>query len=343
MGVRHPLEKCGVENFRALPRPAPLPTTALLEQEALLEIFGEYAVACALSRDWKLREAGLGQMSAQIEEISVSHKLMISGFLPLLIRASDDKNPQAFAAGTTLALALTPNFRVHLKRAGESEILVDRLLERVGDANRKISDHAAGVLVTLGTEGAQMIGNFVLRNLRAKNLARLAPKTLAAKLGVATKTIGNSEEDATLGISVGVECIKTHASAEGRQSGVQLLKRCMEISSKFRSILDPFLADLRPQQRDHLFQELFPSPPIRPTSTAAILSARISIDGRCQFCGERNDKFASDGTTLDAHYLKECPALVECELCHQIVEKAAVNEHIDSYECQPLASNLPPI
>jgi hypothetical protein len=277
-------------------------------------------------------------MTREIENISVSHKVMISGFLPLLFKASEDKNPQAFVAATALGIALVPNFRLHLKRMGESEILVDRLLERVGDVNRKISDHAAALLIALGTDGAQAVGNFVLKSLRSKNLSRLAPKTLAAKIVVATKTIGNFEDDTALGISIGIECVKSQASVEGRQAGIALLKKCMEISSNFRSLLDPYLADLRPQQRDHVFQELFPSPPIRPASSG-LISARISIDGRCQFCGERNDKFATDGSALDQHFLKECPALVECELCHQIVEKAALNDHIDSYECQPLAPN----
>ncbi|PRD24681.1 UNVERIFIED_CONTAM: Centrosomal protein [Trichonephila clavipes] len=46
----------------------------------------------------------------------------------------------------------------------------------------------------------------------------------------------------------------------------------------------------------------------------------------CIFCEEKNDKFSPEG--LDDHYDKECPMLIRCSNCKQIVEIASLTEHL---------------
>ncbi|KAF8776995.1 Centrosomal protein of 104 kDa like protein [Argiope bruennichi] len=52
----------------------------------------------------------------------------------------------------------------------------------------------------------------------------------------------------------------------------------------------------------------------------------LSLMKTCIFCEEKNDKFTSEG--LDEHYDKECPMLIRCSNCKQIVEIASLTEHL---------------
>ncbi|KAG8183807.1 hypothetical protein JTE90_027733 [Oedothorax gibbosus] len=72
-----------------------------------------------------------------------------------------------------------------------------------------------------------------------------------------------------------------------------------------------------------------PSPPkkekILPVTSVAA-SDDISLMKTCIFCEEKNDKFTSEG--LDDHYDKDCPMLIRCTNCKQIVEIASLTEHL---------------
>eukprot|EP00833_Pecoramyces_ruminatium_P003601 jgi/Orpsp1_1/1177633/evm.model.c7180000062232.2 len=46
----------------------------------------------------------------------------------------------------------------------------------------------------------------------------------------------------------------------------------------------------------------------------------------CIFCEERNEKF--NEKTLDQHYRKECPMLINCYRCHLIVEVSNLSNHL---------------
>lgn len=56
-----------------------------------------------------------------------------------------------------------------------------------------------------------------------------------------------------------------------------------------------------------------------------------SLDKTCMFCGEKNDKFTDEG--LEVHYWKDCPMLLKCKNCKQVVEISGLNEHL-LVECE---------
>ena len=56
----------------------------------------------------------------------------------------------------------------------------------------------------------------------------------------------------------------------------------------------------------------------------------VEDDSMCQFCGLHNPTFTEE--KLDLHFWKECPMLMPCEQCGQIVEIAGLNDHI-THEC----------
>ncbi|XP_035225649.1 centrosomal protein of 104 kDa-like isoform X3 [Stegodyphus dumicola] len=52
----------------------------------------------------------------------------------------------------------------------------------------------------------------------------------------------------------------------------------------------------------------------------------LSLMKTCIFCEERSDRFTASG--LDEHYDKECPMLIRCSNCKQILEIATLTEHL---------------
>ena len=110
--------------------------------------------------------------------------------------------------------------------------------------------------------------------------------------------------------------------------------------------------DLNPQTRDHLIAALeqggqgggvpgpgvSPSaqprsaaasrPPTMPPSPPANDSApeELPDENTCQFCGIHDPAFSEE--KLDLHFWKECPMLMPCEQCGQIVEVVGLNNHI---------------
>ncbi|XP_023244502.1 centrosomal protein of 104 kDa-like [Centruroides sculpturatus] len=70
---------------------------------------------------------------------------------------------------------------------------------------------------------------------------------------------------------------------------------------------------------------------IHPASAEDDEDEASSLDKRCMFCGEKNDKFTDKG--LEVHYWKDCPMLIKCKNCKQVVEISGLNEHL-LVECE---------
>ena len=53
----------------------------------------------------------------------------------------------------------------------------------------------------------------------------------------------------------------------------------------------------------------------------------------CDFCGMNDATFAEDDENLDLHYWKDCPMLLSCPLCEQVIEVSTFHQHIAN-ECE---------
>ncbi|RYG94228.1 hypothetical protein EON65_57835 [archaeon] len=58
----------------------------------------------------------------------------------------------------------------------------------------------------------------------------------------------------------------------------------------------------------------------------------------CMFCGEHNKAWTEND--LDLHYWKDCPLLISCPSCAQIVEIAGLPEHLLD-ECDEKKNYVP--
>ncbi|CAK0901119.1 unnamed protein product [Prorocentrum cordatum] len=51
----------------------------------------------------------------------------------------------------------------------------------------------------------------------------------------------------------------------------------------------------------------------------------------CHFCGRQDPSFTPEA--LDLHYWRECPMLIQCQLCEQVIEIAKMYSHLCE-ECE---------
>lgn len=160
----------------------------------------------------------------------------------------------------------------------------------------------------------------------------------------------------------------SNPNAEVRESAVKLVAACYAHVGLQK--IEKHLANLRPAQREvfdvefekvshspsgvgigaveHARMETSASgsfdgmsrsqvPPTRKTAApppAASNTDEYEIedgDFVCQFCGRYDTMFTQDG--LDVHYWRECPVLIECDVCQQVIEISSLRDHLRE-ECE---------
>jgi hypothetical protein len=184
---------------------------------------------------------------------------------------------------------------------------------------------------------AQFVCMHVAKSLRGKT-AKMPPKAAAARGNLLVDLVQLSGEGSDAVAVVAGDLLK-NAAPEARAAGMSILKILKDKvnSGNFKDFADLALKEVRQNQRETLENEFLPQGQRFPQ--APILSARVSVDGRCQFCGLKDGAFALDGAALDGHYLSACPALEECGRCGQIVEKAGLAEHA-KFECNSVSGQV---
>jgi hypothetical protein len=65
---------------------------------------------------------------------------------------------------------------------------------------------------------------------------------------------------------------------------------------------------------------------VEPSSSSKGLPIRTNFSVVCEFCNRADPSFISQ-VKLDLHYWEECPSLIECRFCEQIVEIVGLTEH----------------
>ena len=352
-GKPHPLDGCGISGYRSLLKPPPVPSTALAnsENETIAEFFGEYVLACLLCKDWKLREAGIYKIINDLKtsEINDMQRLVERGIIPWLKRDTEEKNLAVFVASQNLLVLVAEKFMVSSRGFKKSDLqpaidgLLDKLVDRVGDANRRSHEAAVASFMAFAKNSIvtpQFVCMHAVKGLRGK-VQKLPPKTAAAR-GQLIADLLEMCTDANEAVSVVAGDLLKSSTPESRNVGMEILKilkRKMPVSSQ-REYGESAFKDVRNNQREQVENDFLPGQQrMRNSIQPPILSARISVDGRCQFCGLSDASFALDGQALDLHYLKNCSALAECRQCGQIVEKAGLYEHLEN-ECSAIAGQV---
>lgn len=71
--------------------------------------------------------------------------------------------------------------------------------------------------------------------------------------------------------------------------------------------------------------------PLLDNSQAPLEEESLDLQGKCQFCGLEDPSFTEE--KLDLHYWQDCPMLISCRHCEQVIEIPTLNAHVLS-ECE---------
>lgn len=359
----HPL--AGVQNIDDLQGKELEPLGKAFEKEAepIVDCFGEYIARCVYSKTWNLREASLEKLTID-HNSGVHDKLnsneMLAAVSTIFKRVIPDKIAQVFVKSVGLLHALCDRLLEPLRKQDVQSAFnaaMPALVERLGDANARVSDGANQALLRLArcnSVGPQFVANFLLTPPKKKNVhARVYTSrlnllnTLAAEVGLEPVRRGGIPLDQTMNLAMDWF---GNADANVRNAAVQLVATCHDIVGLQK--IERWLKDLRPAQRE-VFNEQFekghgaPSPSSAggsPKQQQQFNSARgpagPSHDGMspqaqsdeaedepfiCPFCGREDPSFTPEG--LDMHYWKDCPMLIQCEFCEQVVETSGLVHH----------------
>jgi centrosomal protein CEP104 len=107
--------------------------------------------------------------------------------------------------------------------------------------------------------------------------------------------------------------------------------------------IQPYIQDLRPAQLEQLnsgFGEIdngkqMPKAVVEAAAPKKVASKQASISGpasipkvsMCVYCGKRDNIFSNEDN-MDIHWYKDCPMLVSCANCNQVIEILHLNEHL---------------
>lgn len=350
----HPLKS--VPNYEQLGAPEPLPIAVSQDAGPLNKLFGEYIVRCLYSKTWSLREAALMKLDLDLN----AHKWeednpreLLNAFTGILKRTVPDKITQVFLTSQQLLLSLCQIlFQPHLKKADVQQALdplLPLLVERLGDVNARCSSAARDALLAMAhctSVGPLYTAQWLLKPIKKdkKNVPSRVLVTrvqllrqLLQEFGVQPTRRDGIPLDATM--SLAMEWF-SNPSADVRNACVSLVG-CAYVSAG-ASKVEPFLKDLRPAQRD-VFEQEFErlgadgysarreraepdSPADRDDGANGYGESRM-----CQFCGQVDSFFTA--AALDMHYWKDCPMLIQCAHCQQVVELMSMMEHRE-LECE---------
>lgn len=357
--ANHPL--AGVPNVENLEQPEPLSEKFAKEAEPLIEIFGEPLTCCMFSKVWTLRDAALQKVVLDLKDgvyNGTDPSRLLNGVVLVLRNAIPDKNVQVFLSCAPLLHAVCHNLlqRGPLRRPDVQQMLepmMPLLVDRLGDANARVDKTARDAHIDFAkcpAAGAPFTASFVIRPPKKKTVP---PRVFSSRLQLLTALVSEVglQPEGRDGLSL-EPTVQTamewfnNSNADVRESAVKLVAACYVRVGIKR--IEPYLEKLRQVQRevfDAEFEKLskkdeedaspeddvLPAPQVPPPRLGKAevkeKDAGEDVDDRtCQFCGRQDPTFTPE--TVDVHYWRECPMLIQCEFCQQVIEISTLLEHL---------------
>jgi centrosomal protein CEP104 len=253
------------------------------------------------------------------------------------------------------------------------EVIVPHLVEQFGNQSAHVQEKSTELFLKFAAVlGLDFAVKVVLSRSSTSALARRSTlwRPIHSRLVVLQRLVQSEEfEPAKWTLEI-LEWMKqvaafTHANDQVRDACLDLTVHLyLRYSNKFD--IENFLRDnLRSATLDRYFASFAKaetSATQRPTSATSfrspskLISVTSSSDRRsnqsssparttqptlspskaramCQFCQEVNVAFSESPETLDLHFWRDCPMLVHCPHCNQVIEISRLNEHLLA-ECE---------
>lgn len=354
----HPLK--GIPNTETLADPEPINVSFIKETQPLNDMWGEYIVRCIYSKSWNLREAAYAKIDLELNQkkqpISVEHLRCLMGILK---RAASDRIAQVFLTSVQLLHSTLEGIKG--LRKSEVQPLFDSfiplLVERGGDTNARCSTAANDSLLSLAKcqqLGATFASQYLLRPVKKKNVPA---RVYVNRMKLLNYLVSEFELQPVSPMGIPLEPLMGLAMEWFNNPTAEVRQACVEVvGSVGKKVgverIERFLQHLRPAQREVFDQELdrIGSPKAKNagaqdgTQQAGENVEEDEVPFTCQFCGREDPSFTPEG--LDIHYWKDCPMLIQCQYCQQVIEIASLREHYLA-ECEAdqiteANQNLPP-
>ena len=298
-----------------LPEPDPLPAYFARDYPQLLESLGEQRLSQLLSRDWRLRERGIVLVLSEASEKNV---IDVYGVNWIVRKCLADKVVNVFIKVCDLIQ------KVLILGRNSSELLAD-LIEfavihmveyRLIDGNKRVVDAVIVTLVKMA-ESENMPVQYLLKGRptsKQVNARCLCLMSLIDSVGFKGKR-GMSLDSLVHALG---DWFASTPAAESKSWITQVLRLAAtkaginKVETALCSIEDFGL-------RENLLTELS-------RINGAVRSTTAATAIVCDFCGRSDPRF-SNQDKMDLHYWQECPALIECQYCEQIVELTGLTEH----------------
>ena len=323
--------------------------------EPFIHILGEDICKRIFSKTWNFREEGLGQMQSELTRGSSSELFgefdpsdIYTGVLGAVKYTSGDKIAQVSLKSMSLLgvlLKTLPPSRNSL-RGDASEYIqasLSSLLDKIGDNNARVRETAEQTYLMLAKSEIIGAGPAVQTILRPNKEKSASQKHNLGRLNLLVQIveefrIDNSYVPFQPVVDYAISGF-TNSNSEIRNAAYNLLMVIYGcVGNKLMSLVSDSKS-LRPAQVELLqkgfseievgtYQETKPINTNKPREiTKPPGNTNMNNNGMCEYCGKSDAIFANQDN-LDIHYWKDCPMLVACLQCSQIVEILHLNSHM---------------
>ena len=322
--------------------------------EPFIHILGENICKQIFSKTWNFREEGLGKIQTELSKGSSSEIFgeientdIYTAVLGAIRYTIGDKIAQVTLKAMGLLGLLLKNLspsRSSLRGevAEYIQSCLASLLDKIGDNNARVREIAEQTYLMLARSEIVGSGLAVQAILRPNKEKSVSQKHNIGRLNLLVAIVEEFRIDNS---SVPFQPIVdyaitgfTNSNSDIRNAAYSLLMSIYKcVGNKLGSVVSDSKS-LRPAQVEILqkgfseveigtYQEPKSISTNKPKDTKPPVSNANLNNAMCGFCGKSDPVFANQDN-LDIHYWKDCPMLVGCLQCSQIVEILHLNSHM---------------
>lgn len=300
----------------AFPDPDPLPPYFVRDYPHLVDALGEQILSLLLSRDWRLRDKGVGEFLSSLNS-NPSDTQAISW---LVRKLSSEKIVNLIIRLCELLQAVVAITRAGSDASMEEAIefgVIYLIEQKLIDSNRRLIDAVILTLVKVGESSSvrcHRILNFLFKgapSTKAITGRCLCLLSMAQTFGFTGKRSINAEAL----LKTLADWYPRTSPAEARLALMQVLRETIRQigQDKVEDIVRTHMSGIA---KENLLFELNRLP--APTALGPGVA--------CDFCGKTDPAFSLEDN-MDVHFWDECPSLIECCFCEQVVELTGLTEH----------------
>lgn len=312
-----------VEATEKLPDPDPLPSYFTRDYPQLIDALGQERIAELLSRDWRLREKGISKVMSDMLDKNI---VDVYGINWIVRKCISDKVVNVFLKVCDLiqqVISLGVNLSEGFLETIEFAVIhmVDyRLIE----GNKRVVDAVIVSSVKIA-EAESFPFVYLLKgrpNSKQINARCLCLMSLIESVGFRGKKTMNLD-NLVKALSDWYQV--SSAIAESRNWVVQVLRVTVKALGMHKVETSITLLDDSGVRQDLLYEASRIGAVNRGAFTPRSMPSNKDTV-LCDFCGKSNPLF-SNQETMDLHYWQDCPALIQCQYCEQVVELTGLTEH----------------